>query len=281
MQAMEGVAAGSTATLDLPTGLTYHNLSIKYSGITLAQMRIKVLANNKEIFNRTGAELDIENRFNGKPAANGILLLSFLRENLRDRIQEELTALPTVGVGQSDGNYYITKLRIEIEIDAGAASPALQISAVQSPNYEKVTMNGKAFPVGAAGIILHRKSYPKDLIGGAAELANLPRGNVTNSLLNKITFVAPSGTAVSKLKLMRDDKVLFERDKATNNFHQANGKRVPQTASRHYAIDPSEKGYGIAPFDISRGFADVRFTIENDNGGKFLILTEYLGLLGD
>jgi len=280
MPAFEGVGAGVIATNRLPIGKQYYSLALAYSGVTLAQMKqITVYANNKPIVQRTAEQINKMNQHDGLAAANGILLIPFTRQNLKQRVNEEITAIPTNNVPVA-GHFTVTELRVEIDIDAGASNPALSLTAEQSLNTRQVGPNGDLLPLNACGLILHQRRSFEDVLTGTAEITNLNRGGVTNSLLNRITF-KPSAGNLDNLKIEREGFTLFERSKALNDLKLNNGVRVSKSADGYYTIDPTESGYGGDLLDISRQFNDLRFIMDASADATITILPDYVGLLGN
>src|SRR5690606_22485953 len=131
MPPFEGVAAGNTALIKLPIGRRFHALFLTYAGVTLAQMtEIRVMANGKVFQRFSATERDKMNQFIGLDAAAGILRIPFDRHKLKNREQEELTAINT-GVPDAQGNS-INSLTVEIDIAASATAPVLSMNATQS-----------------------------------------------------------------------------------------------------------------------------------------------------
>src|SRR5690606_2956761 len=162
-------AAGATATLRLPIGLSYEQLLINYSGVTLAQITgIRVVGNGKPFMRFTsGTRLDMINRFHGRAAAAGTLLVDFTRFGLRTRQGEEVTALGT-GVPSKAGSTELSTLAVEIDIAAAAASPALSCRAVQS----------QAQPLG---LIKHVREFGyQPAAAGEFEISDIPKGHLFN-----------------------------------------------------------------------------------------------------
>lgn len=266
MPSFQGVAAGQTATLTLPIGLTYHALLITYSGVTLAQMtEIRVKGNGRQIFSQSASDLDTSNKFIGAAAASGILRLDFDRLNLLTRAGQELTAICTGAPMQPDPTkpaYNPTPLstfQLEIDIDGAAAAPALSCKAVQSA----------PAPLGA---IIKRRRFNYSATGaGDFEISDLPKGD----LIDKI-WIKASAANVTKVTMERDNFLSFERTPAENNLIQADGVRVPQ--SLWFVIDPTERGFGGE--SIVSAINDFRLKITASAATNYTIYVDYLGGLG-
>ncbi|MCS6238012.1 hypothetical protein G3495_23445, partial [Shewanella baltica] len=85
LPSFSNVAAGNTATLELPIGRTYDKIHIAYTGVTLAQMKnIRLEVNGKAILEfKDGQALADYNKFYKRNTANGILDLHFKRDELK------------------------------------------------------------------------------------------------------------------------------------------------------------------------------------------------------
>lgn len=269
LPSFQGVAAGQTATLNLPIGLTYHAVLLSYAGVTLAQMtEIRIKGNGRLLFTQSAADLDVTNRFMGLQAsAGGLLYIPFDRENLITRQGQELTAIGTgapvsmdAGTPQAPNPNYnptpLSTLQIEIDISGAAAAPALSASAVQSAPR----------PLGA---ILKRRRFNYNIAGaGEFEISDLPKGDLINMILIKTV----NGN-VDKVVLERDNFVAFERTKEQNSFIQTDGVRVPQ--ANWFVIDPTENGYGSE--SLVTMVNDFRLKLTTDGAETVTLFVDYLG----
>ena len=259
MPSFEGVAAGQTATCRLPIGLTYNQLVIAYSGVTLAQMdEIRLIANGKTIQRWVGgSRIDVVNQFDGRNGAAGVLLLDMERYGLRTRAGSELTALGT-GVKSKNGPT-ITTLSLEIDINAAAAAPVLSAKAVQSEPRE-------------AGVLKHVRTFGYDpAAAGEFEIADLPRLGMMNRIIC-------ASSDIDSIRLQRDGYTVFERDTAENEAIQSDGVRVPQAG--YWVIDFSEAGNGQDALNIA-GVKDLRFTLDMAAAGHVDVIVEYLAPLSN
>lgn len=258
MPSFEGVAAGATATLRLPIGLTYEQLLISYAGVTLPQItEIRVVGNGKTFQRYTSASrLDMMNRFTGRAAAAGVLLIDFTRYGLRTRQGEEVTALGT-GVASKDGSTELSTLAVEIDIDAAAAAPALSCKAVQSAPQP-------------LGLIRHVREFGYNpSASGEYEISDIPKGH----LFNAVHFVSANVTA---LKIDRDGYAVFERSAAENSLIQADGVRVPQAGV--FTFDPTEIGNGGETLQTA-GVFDLRFIATMSAAGALPVVVESIAPL--
>ncbi len=259
MPSFEGVAAGQTATCRLPIGLTYNQLVLAYSGVTLAQMdEMRLIANGKTIQRWVGgSKLDAVNQFDGRNAASGVLTLDLERYGLRTRAGSELTAIGT-GIKSKNGPT-ITTLSLEIDINAAAVAPVLSAKAVQSEPRE-------------AGILKHVRTFGYDpAAAGEFEISDLPR----LGMINRIIFASAN---INSVRLQRDGYTAFERDTAENEAIQADGVRVPQTG--YWVVDWSEAGNGQDALAVA-GVKDLRFTLDMAASGHVDAIVEYLAPLSN
>jgi len=266
-----GVAAGQTATWDLPIGRRYHRLMLEYSGVTLAQLtEIRVIANGEVIQRCTAAERDSINQFDSRAAAGGVLTVPFDRFSLYQQRGEEATSIQT-GSADKAGNA-ITSFKLEIDIDAGAAAPAIKVTAEQSDNDPRNP---------GPGMILRLMRYTRTFgAGGVNEISDFPKGTEGPkfAFLNRVIFKTAQVTA---LKLERSNLTIFERSKTLNERVQADGVRVPQAG--YVVFDPTEEGYDYEPVALvqpnGQPYQDFRYLLTQTAGETVVALVEYLGTL--
>ena len=258
MPSFEGVAAGQTATCRLPIGRTYHALLLTYSGVTLAQMdEIRLVANGK-VFQRfkTGTFLDVLAQFTGRAAASGVIVVDFDRINMKLREGEEFTA---IGTGIADDPTPITTFNMEVDLSAAAVTPALSLKAIQSEPK-------------ALGLIRKIREFSYNAPAtGDYEVADLPKGD----LIGRIVFESAN---ITKVKIERDNRTVFERATAENELIQTDGVRVPQTG--YWVYDPTELGYASESL-ATAGVQDLRITLTMSAAGAVPVTVEYIGPLGD
>jgi len=270
MPAVNGVAAGSTATLNLPIGLSYHGLLFTMGGTTMTLAlitEIRVKANGRAIYTVSGADLDKHNLFEGRAAASGTqFYLDFERygleifggSNPNDAIGgRELTAIGT-GVPQvNNGPIELSTLQIELDISASASAPTLSAKALQAPPR-------------SLGFLKKRRKFTY-APGGALEfeIADLPRGD----LIDKI-FILSAGDKITRVKLERDNFLAFDRTPDENNLVQFDGVRVPQTAM--FVLDPSEMGRGDEAL-VTAGVNDMRLKVTVSGADTLTLYVDYLG----
>ncbi|HET8882609.1 MAG TPA: major capsid protein P2 [Solimonas sp.] len=267
------VAAGQTATWDLPIGRRYHNLFLEYSGVTLPQMtEIRITANGSVIHRYSGAERDSMNQFDGRAAAAGVLVVPFDRYALYSQGGEERTAIQTNSADPKTG-VKIVNFKVEIDIDAAAAAPVINITAEQSNN-----LTGA---LAGPGKILRILPFVRTFTAsGEVELSDLPKATEgpAYQFINRVFFKSANMT---KLEIVQDNVQLFKRTKALNERLQSDGVRVPQ--SGYFAFDPVEAGYDyeLLPLVYPTGapVQDFRYKPTLSAGETVKAIVEYLGSL--
>lgn len=252
----EGVAGGNIATLRLPTGLTYNQLYINYSGITLAQMvAIRLVLNGEPIMNfGSGVDLDEMNVFEGRASAAGLLTIDFERYGLRSRKSVELSVIGTGFPGDTS----VATLQLEIEIASGVANPVLGAKSRRTaPQPLGFFKKIRKFTYTAPG-------------AGDFEISDLPKGDI----INKIIF---KGNNIDNVELKRENRIVFDRSADENATIQSDGVRVP-SAITGYVFDLTEDGYG-AEVLTTQGVHDLRYTLEMSDASTIQVFVEYLGVL--
>lgn len=256
MPSFEGVAAGQTATLRIPIGYTYHQLYITYSGATTAQITgVRLMGNGKalQVF-KNFEQLDTINKFNGRAAANGIMVLDLDRFGLEGRAARELTA---IGTGHPQDKTPLTTLALELDIDSAAVSPAISATAVVSgPSPVGFTTKMRQFSYNAPG-------------SGNYEIASIPRGD----LIDQVYFFSAN---INSVELQRNSYVEFKRSNTLNDLIQENFIRNPQTGL--FVYDPTEHGNGTETL-ATKGANDLRFILDMSAGGAVDVAVNYIGPL--
>ncbi|WP_445354174.1 major capsid protein P2 [Microbulbifer sp. EKSA008] len=266
MPGAEGGAPGTQALFKLPTGARYHDLYLEFSGVTLAQMtEFRVKLNGLVVQRFSGTERDLLNQYMGLPASAGILRIPFDRAGLKNRDQEELTAINT-GVSDSGGNR-IAAFTLEIDISSDATAPKFDLTAEQSDSIE-----------GGPGIIPYMiKSTRSPAGSGEFEISDFNYGRSDSLLLNRITFL-PTANQINEVEILADNVRIFKRTTALNERIQFEGDagRVPQSGA--WIIDTSEKGYGAANIPLAGRF-DFRYRLDVTGAMTITALQEYHGVL--
>ncbi len=261
----------TTVTLRLPIGLTYHQVYTEYTfnseALALADAiaEVRVVANGKPIWNIQASELDIYNKYNGRSAAGtavkGILVIDFDRFGLRMRSSEELTSL---GTGAVDDPTALTTLTIEFDLKAAVTDGTLTSRLHQSEPR-------------SLGLFKKLRRYVNAFSGsGTFEIDDFPKGDLINSV-----FFHESANDIDRVRLERDDFVMFDRTKELNSRIQSDGVRVPQT--NLYVFDTTEKGNGVDQLLTRKPNGalvnDLRWFMELDGAMTIISNVEYIGAL--
>ncbi len=261
----EGVSAGGKALNKLPIGLRYHDLYLKYSGVTLAQLtNIELKANGKTFQRFSATERDTMNQFDRMSAAGGRLRMPLDRW-VRERGNVESTAVNT-GVRDETGNI-ITSFQVEIDIDAAASAPVLDLEATRSPAV-----------AGGPGVMLHIRKQNRTIAGaGELEVSDYIYGTLETQLINRI-FFRPSAGTLDRVEIERDLRTIWDREAALNTQVQTDHRyRAPQAG--YFVVDPSERGYGGNTIDV-RNVQDLRVLMDCSAAMTVNGVFEYIGGLG-
>jgi hypothetical protein len=256
------LVAGNTMTLRLPIGLTYHQIYTEYTfsdgccAVALADAvdQIRLVVNGKPTWSILASELDTRNQYLSRAAAAGILTLDLDRYNLRTRTGEEFTS---IGTGFAGDATPVTTLAIEMDIAAGVASGTLLSRSRVS----------EARPLG---LFLKLRRYVEAFGGsGEFEIADYPKGDLINAM-----YFYESANDIDRLRLERDDFVMFDRTKELNSRIQSDGVRTPQT--NLFVYDTTEDGNGSDQL-VTRNVNDLRWFFTLDGAMTLTTIVEYIG----
>lgn len=254
-------SAGADTTLDIPQGPLYKRLWIKYSGVTLAQLKNIEVRQNGTTFQtfRTGAELDKINQYFGHQPASGWLVIDF-----DDSDAFTIGGLDLYGWQTNPAGSNFATGQIKISIDAAAAGPALECYAEQAQYNDRAwrrTRTFRTYDYNAAAI-------------GDYEISDLPKGGSFDQL-GRVYF---HNANISKVRLKMNNVELYEVPEALNDRYQEDVDRVPDAST--YIFDPSayasrRTGAIISTIDVS----DFRFILSMSAAGAIPLTVEYRELL--
>lgn len=270
MPTMEGVTAGETALCKMPIGRKFHWLDLVYSGVTLAEMKeIRIILNGEVVQRFSATQRDKMNQFYGLEAAAGVLCIPFDRFKMKNRDQEQPTAINTGG--RSERGDAISAFMVEVDIDAAALAPNLKLWAEMSNRSE-----------GGAGVVQRIRKESR-AIGGAGELevSDFKYGSKIYQSINAI-FMEPSAGTISKAEIWRNTYRSFNRTVALNEKAQKQGVRAPVAGM--FVIDTTERGYGAnqVPLFDEKGvkLSDFRVVAHCSAAATVNYIIEYMGELG-
>jgi len=253
LPSFSNVAAGSTATLEMPRGLSYHQLIIKYANITLAQMKNIRMEVNGKVFQtyRDGTELDLINKhFSRGVAENGYMVLHFARPELEDLLQQRAFSL-----GTEDISTLVMRMDIDAATNAGVTLEAYALQGQQAP----------------MGIITKMKSYPVSYAtAGTHELDKLPvpataRIAAIHLLTDKVTYA----------ELEVDGNIAFEAPKELEAKIQKDAGRTPDASK--FTMDFIKEN-DTAQAQVLAGVQDFRIRMQLSEATAFNVLVEYLDI---
>lgn len=238
------VDANAIVTANIPTGMSVHHCGFTVAPDNQAALDsindVRVLANGKVIMQFANAnQVDVLNRFNGRDGFvdnGGVLYIDFDMRNLRNRVDEWVTALGTGNVmDPATGKPMVNPHRIDdlkIEFQLAADSPITKISGYGMYNtinkVNTVIKTVRQFTENiAAGVNTFNLTPPKSDIYKQILFDWRERGNTA---------------AIDNIQMFIENKMVFDRTVATNTAEQEDGYRIPQTG--WFIIDPTENGYG-------------------------------------
>lgn len=256
LPSVSNVAAGATATLDLPLGLTYDVLMVNLTNITLAQLtNIEIRVNGKTVQEfATGTELDNINKYHGRLAfANGVLPIFFMRPELSLPGERAITALGTAD---------IATLSFHADVDAACTSPAITIYAQQSAQTN-------------LGVITKIRAFPRAAAtSGDFEITNIPRSGA------RIACVHLFKADISHCVIKVDGREAVDATKTLLEQMQSAWGKTPVTASATH-VDFVLNG-NIQDALITAGVQDllVRPTLDTEGAVRTIVefFEEFAGL---
>ena len=253
------VVAGSKATLELITGLTYLNVVISATGTALAASmfkRIDVFVNGKVIMTYKDLQrlIDINSYFNrGTDTANEFVL-HFFRAELMDVIYRRAP-----GIGTKD----VQTFHIEFELDATApADIAMTAHALVDPVPQLL------------GAFVKVREYPfSSAVSGQVEIDRLPRGAFYPVIHLFKADISAVEVEADGVKIVDATKAVLEREQKEASPVQ----RVPVTAKATH-IDWSTEGDYAQSIQTDQ-LQDFRIKMTLDTSGSVDVVTETIDTL--
>ncbi len=250
LPSIDNVAAGNTATLRCPVGLTYHSITLAYSGVTRAQLQnIEVLVGSKVIQHYKDADrLQALNSYYGQPDNAGYVTLWFERLWLHDLQSQRVTAL---------GTQDVQTLTVRFDVDAAALGPAVTATAVLA----------EPQPLG---LITKVKEYSlSSAVAGQILIKELALGP-------RIQAMHFGKADVTRVEIDANSRRVFEGDKALLEVIQKEAGRVPQTAAYTHADWILEGDLAQAFISDPRQVQDLRIRPTLGTSGALDVIVEYL-----
>lgn len=250
LPSLSNVTAGSTATLEIPKGLSIHQIMLKFTNLTLEQMKQIRMEVDGKVFQqfKDGARLDALNQYYARGATeNGWIVLHFARPEFDTLAQKRLFALGTAD---------ISTLSLRIDIDGAAVDPKLEAYAIEAEQ--------EPF-----GLITKVKSFPASFAtGGTHEVDNLP---VPASA--RIAAIHLFTDKVTHAELEINGNIAFQAPKTLEDKIQKDAGRNP-TADK-FTMDFIKED-DFAQSQVLAGIQDFRIRMELSQATAFDIVVEYL-----
>jgi len=252
LPSLSNVAKGSTATLELPRGLSYHQILLKYSGVTLSQLKdIRMEVDGKTFQSyKDGEQLEkINHYFARGDAQDSFIALHFARSEMNDLAQRRLFALGTAD---------ISTLALRVDVDAEADSPKLEaygLEAEQEP-FGYVTKI-KHFPVAFS-------------TGGLHEVDNLP-----TPASARIAAIHLMTSDVTHAELEVNGHIAFQAPKALEGKIQSDAGRQPSVDK--FTLDFIKEN-DFAQSQVLAEIQDFRIRMQVAKATSFDIVVEYFDI---
>jgi hypothetical protein len=262
-----GVAASSTAYIELPANWCYRAIHLVPSGITAADMsQLRVVLNSGDtIHSYTGTQLDTIRQFDNARAlaTGGTLTIPFYRAGMKQKAQAIEAGL-NCGVMAADGSI-INKLRVEIDLGSGASGSIDAYTEFEAP-YD-----------GGPGSIFRMRSFTETPSGAAEQIYNKwAYGNKQYQFLSRLHFFV-STSSISQIVGLLDGQEVFRRTTAHNSeVQRQEGLRTPM--SNHYAVDTTERGWGDENFPVA-AVTDMTWKPTTAGAMSLSVIGEYFGSL--
>lgn len=247
LPSLANVAAGQTATLNVPVGRTYDKIQLETNVAPADLTNIEVVINGKTIQQyASGLEVDEINGYYGREVGAGFITLYFARPEFAELEQQRITAIGTADV---------QTFQLRMDIDAAAVSPSIVAHAVTSPQQP-------------LGLITKVKSFPyNSAVSGEVEVDNIPRGP-------RIIALHMYKADVNKVTVEGNSTKLVEMSKTLAEQWQQEWGRVPVTAKATH-VDFCLDG-DISQAMVTQGLQDFRIRMDLGTSGAVRQVVEYL-----
>lgn len=247
------IAAGQTATVNLPLGPTYHRLNIRMMatndvdpvadvpvadwGLYIGEIRLMV--NGDTRIEIDAADLVKMNQYYGQTLDAGVLPLFLSQPWMRTWQGEDNTAYGTAAG--------MASFTLEMDLKAGATIGKLEVYAVQSE------------PKPFGGHLRIQRFSQQMGLQGVKEVSDLPLGAYNMLAMHLST------AAIDKVEILANNVKVIEMDKVIRDAHQKVIERVPQTGMTHIDF-LTERRLGEALYMGLTDFrAKLEFTADNVN----------------
>lgn len=258
LQQAIGVAAGSVATIRIPTeALTLVGAKLTLTGTTFDKTkidRVRVKVGSRVIWDMLGSQLDAVNNYKNGASVTRNLLLDFTERTQAIFPVKEIGGLDLMSLAP------IGEVFLEIYINAGAVAP--QISATgyfeqQQGNPIVLKMIPFTFTTNAAG----RFTLPLNLRGALLKRLWL--------FYSGTGWTAIANGNLSRMEVKKNGVVMFDQFDLDNRFDQAQFKKVPQA------------GLYVVDFIVDDNHDAQVTTIRNANGVQIYDTFEFNAYITD
>lgn len=260
------VVPTGTATNNVTPGRTLESLRLRLGGTALTKamlQKIKIKANGKVIIEGSGNQLSALQAYRGLPVDAAFLDVAFADFSLNNEFDRM--------VGAFDTSVGISNITTEVEIN-GATAPTLKPILVESAQQKARSGEYQAF----APLISKVLSYPYNTATGGKLPVTVPFGPQSGSIIKRLHIF--HGGAVTGATVKLDGLVVWEADKAENEFEQKQHGRVPQ--NNCFTIDFCVDGAVQKALD-TRGAKSLEWLLDLSGADAGVILVEYLDPLGN
>lgn len=202
----------TTVKFDNLIGYTVDRIILELGGTALTKAmltQIRVLANEKEIINDTGTNMDLRNQYRGITANAAYLAIDFEEIRARTIVGQRVGSVDTLSAG-------INKLSAEVTI-TGATAPTLSSFAMLSmaPQADKqynrliAKVANRTFNPGGAGEFVFDFNYQR----------------VPFSFVKRVHLI---GATVTAARVKKNGIEIHKATNARKNFVQTEFQRTPQ-----------------------------------------------------
>jgi hypothetical protein len=262
------VAAGNTVTINLPVGMVYEKVYLKYEGVTAAQLLdIEVKLNDRIVSEFPNGERlnSLENHYNRETKA-GYIVFNFTRPELHELRQRRFFGLDT---SSSQG---ITVASIEIDIASDASEPKLTAFAEKS--------NAVA---GVPNFLTKTRRFFKNVdAAGTFDIDNIPKP--AGASIAAIHLYMPdsdtSGKAdVTRAMLLVNNVNWHDVDATTAADIQTLYGRTPER-TKSAVIDMVLDGDIQQALPLDQTINDMRLRCTTKAAGQIEVMVEYVDQWG-
>lgn len=258
------IATGkATVRLDNLIGRTVDRLILQLGGgaLTKAMLtNIRLLANEKVIWEDTGSRADTRNQYRGIAASAAFLVLDFNEIRARTIMDQHAGAIDTIGAG-------ISLLSLEVDI-TGATTPTLAAQAMVTPSPQSrdqkyndaiAKVVNKTFSPAASGEFIFDLSFQRH----------------PDSYIKRVHLF---GTTITSTRVKRNSLEIYKATETQADFIQGEYQRTVQ--ANHGVIDFIVDGNVRAALPL-RNVGSLEWYVTVSGAGNVTAVTELLDPLSN